>query len=81
MSKVFKEVLNTIDGLLRDILKLKDLEFKDIPPEIANDVRYMAHFQVSQYVLIHLYIDIYLVTMPINYLMKNCFILGLHWSY
>ncbi|XP_031101835.1 uncharacterized protein LOC116005736 [Ipomoea triloba] len=45
VSKIFKEVLNAMDGLSRDILVPKDPEFKDVPSHFANDPRYMPHFK------------------------------------
>lgn len=45
ISRVFKEVLNAMDGLSRNILIPTDPEFKEIPPQIANDTRYMPHFK------------------------------------
>ncbi|CAH9121683.1 unnamed protein product, partial [Cuscuta epithymum] len=34
-----------MDGFSRDLLVPKDPDFKDIPPQIANDDRYMPHFK------------------------------------
>nr|KJB43487.1 hypothetical protein B456_007G206400 [Gossypium raimondii] len=46
MSKSeFKEVLDAMDGLSRDIIRPRDLEFKEIPSQIANDTKYMPHFK------------------------------------
>ncbi|XP_065864617.1 protein ALP1-like [Euphorbia lathyris] len=45
VSRIFKEVLDAMDGLSRDILKPRDPGFKEIPPQIANDNRYMPHFK------------------------------------
>jgi len=44
ISRVFHEVLNTIfapKGLAYHIIRPRDPEFQHIPPEIANDERYM----------------------------------------
>jgi len=46
ISRVFREVLDAMDGFCKDMLKPRDPEFKDIPLEIANDNRYMPHFKV-----------------------------------
>ncbi|XP_074271774.1 uncharacterized protein LOC141595707 [Silene latifolia] len=45
VSRVFKEVLDAMDGLIRDILRPRDPEFKEIPSKIANDDRYMPYFK------------------------------------
>ncbi|CAH9096803.1 unnamed protein product [Cuscuta europaea] len=45
VSRIFKEVLNAMDELCRDILVPKDPDFKRIPSQIANDDRYMPHFK------------------------------------
>ncbi|KAL6534585.1 hypothetical protein OROGR_013260 [Orobanche gracilis] len=42
----FKEVLDVMDGLSRNILKPRDREFKEIPSHIADNSGYMAHFKV-----------------------------------
>ena len=54
VSRVFKEVLDAMDNLSRDIIKPRDPKFKEVPPQIANDARYMPHFKVTKYVLMHL---------------------------
>ena len=46
ISRVFKEVLDAVYGLCKDMLKPRDPEFKDIPQQIANDSQYMPHFKV-----------------------------------
>ncbi|WCJ38260.1 hypothetical protein M5689_019332 [Euphorbia peplus] len=45
VSRIFKEVLDAMDGLSRDKLRPRDPEFSDIPSQIANDTRYMPHFK------------------------------------
>ena len=45
ISRVFREVLDAMDDICKDMLKPRDPEFKDIPLEIANDNRYMLHFR------------------------------------
>ncbi|WCJ39611.1 hypothetical protein M5689_020588 [Euphorbia peplus] len=45
VSRIFKEVLDVMDGLSRDILRPRDPEFSNIPSQIANDTRYMPHFK------------------------------------
>ncbi|GMI72827.1 hypothetical protein like AT1G43722 [Hibiscus trionum] len=45
LSRIFKEVLDAIDGLSSKILKPRDHEFKEIPSQIAYDTRYMPHFK------------------------------------
>ncbi|GMI68705.1 hypothetical protein like AT5G41980 [Hibiscus trionum] len=45
VSRIFKEVLDAIDGLSSKILKPRDPEFKEIPSQIAYDTRYMPHFK------------------------------------
>ncbi|KAL6559442.1 hypothetical protein OROGR_004559 [Orobanche gracilis] len=45
ISRVFKEVLDAIDGLPTDILRPKDPEFREIPSQVVNDARYMPHFK------------------------------------
>ena len=52
VSKVFHEVLNTIStpkGLAYDIIRPRDPEFQHIPPQIANDEKYMPYFEVKKY--------------------------------
>ncbi|KAL2893163.1 putative nuclease HARBI1 [Bienertia sinuspersici] len=45
VSRIFKEVMDAMDGLSRDILRPRDPEFKEIPSHIVNDARYMPHFK------------------------------------
>ncbi|CAA0817586.1 Unknown protein, partial [Striga hermonthica] len=45
VSRIFKQVLDSMDSFSRDILVPKDPEFKDIPTHISNDERYMPHFK------------------------------------
>ncbi|KNA09332.1 hypothetical protein SOVF_154580 [Spinacia oleracea] len=45
VSRIFKEVLDAMDGLSRDILRPRDPEFKEIPSQIVDDTRYMPHFK------------------------------------
>ncbi|CAO2838181.1 unnamed protein product [Amaranthus hypochondriacus] len=45
VSRVFKEVLNAMDGLSRDIIKPRDPEFNEVPTQIRNDAKYMPHFK------------------------------------
>lgn len=49
ISRIFKEVLHVMVGLSRDMLRPRDPEFKKVPPQIANDTRYMPHFKVNIY--------------------------------
>lgn len=51
MSRIFKEVLNAMGGLSKDILVPNDHEFKEISPQIVNDARYMPHFKVIEYIV------------------------------
>ncbi|XP_021866515.1 protein ALP1-like isoform X2 [Spinacia oleracea] len=44
-TRIFKEVLDAMDGLSRDILRPRDPEFKEIPSQIVDDTRYMPHFK------------------------------------
>ncbi|KAL2892396.1 putative nuclease HARBI1 [Bienertia sinuspersici] len=45
ISRIFKEVLDAMDGLLKDLLRPRDPDFKEVPSHIANDSRYMSHFK------------------------------------
>ena len=81
VSRVFKEVLDAMDGLSRDIIRPRDPQFKEVPPQITNDVRYMPHFKVTKYVLIHLYFLLPMLIFHLFIIYENCFIPGLHWSY
>lgn len=54
ISRIFHEVLNAISayeskGLAYDIIRPRDSGFKHIPPQIANDERYMPYFKVKIY--------------------------------
>ena len=49
ISRVFHEVLNAISGpkgLAYYIIRPRDPKFQHIPPQIANDDRYMPYFKV-----------------------------------
>ncbi|KAK5819830.1 hypothetical protein PVK06_024859 [Gossypium arboreum] len=35
-----------MDGLSRDIIRLRDCKFKEIPSQIANDTKYIPHFKI-----------------------------------
>ncbi|KAH1063729.1 hypothetical protein J1N35_028716 [Gossypium stocksii] len=45
ISRILNEVLNIMDDLSRDIIRPRDLEFKEIPSQIANDTKYMPYFK------------------------------------
>ncbi|MFQ6620247.1 hypothetical protein Gotur_000382 [Gossypium turneri] len=45
LSRFFKEVLDVMDGLSRDIIRPRDPEFKEIPSQIANDTKYIPYFK------------------------------------
>ena len=54
VSRAFHEILEAICGrnkgfmgLARDMIKPKDPNFRYIPPQIANDHRYMPYFKVT----------------------------------
>ena len=49
VSRIFKEVLDAMDGLSIDILRPSDPKFKEIPSQIAYDTRYMPHLKVIIY--------------------------------
>ena len=54
ISRIFHEVLNIISacepkGLAYDIIRPRGSGFKHIPPQIANDERYMPYFKVKIY--------------------------------
>ena len=77
VSRIFKEVLDAVDGLSRDILRPRDPEFKEIPQKIVNDTRYMPHFKVSNF-----YFFVTILYFSINLIVKITLIfLGLHWRY
>lgn len=64
ISRAFHEVLEAISGrskgymgLARDVIKPKDPTFQYVPPQIADDERYMPYFKVNskiQIVFFHL---------------------------
>jgi len=52
ISRVFHEVLNAISspsGLAYDIIRPRDPKYQHIPPQIANDERYMHYFKITKY--------------------------------
>lgn len=52
VSRVFKEVLNALNGLANDILVPRDSSVKDIPQQLAKDSRYMPFFKVIEFVVL-----------------------------
>ena len=46
VSRKFGQVLSALKLFAANLIKPIDPEFKDIPPEILHDTRYMPHFKV-----------------------------------
>ncbi|XP_010687386.4 uncharacterized protein LOC104901495 [Beta vulgaris subsp. vulgaris] len=45
VSSIFKQVMDAMEGLSRDLLRPRDPKFTKIPSYIEDDARYMPHFK------------------------------------
>lgn len=55
ISRVFREVLDSVCSFAQDLIKPVDPEFKEIPPEIIHDKRYMPYFKVLYMLILFIF--------------------------